>query len=287
MKNKKISLFITLCSIMVSFSLAGCSQVADWVNEKFPNNVIFNQNGGGITDIITGGGSNTTGGGSNNDGQKDDGSYYSTITDSMRGTTLLNALRAIISSNVSQSYAWSRYEQADEDPNNKSNIITIYARTSLKKTAHVSGNKGWNREHTFPQSKMNVAGSDEDNHIIFASDYKVNSTRGNKKLGVLNGGGTAVQDSYGNSTTARTTSGLFDPGDTMARGLVARSTMYACVMYGYTPTENFESISTMLNWNATYKVSSFEERRNNVVYKNQHNRNPFIDHPEYAARIWG
>jgi len=29
-------------------------------------------------------------------------------------------------------------------------------------------------------------------------------------------------------------------------------------------------------------------RRNDVIYDQfQHNRNPFVDHPEWAASIWG
>ena len=213
-------------------------------------------------------------------------SYYSSINDSMTGTTLLNALRSIIdTSSVSVSYDWSRYEAADQDPSNSSNIITIYARTSLKKTAHVSGGTGWNREHTFPASKLSNAKAEKDNHIIFASDNKVNSARSNIKMGVVTTGST-ITDSYGNSTTCKKTGSLFDPNN-RARGIVARSTMYAAAMYGYDPMDNFESYETLLTWHLTYAVDSFDQKRNDVVYGNQKNRNPFVDHPEYACKIWG
>ena len=33
-------------------------------------------------------------------------------------------------------------------------------------------------------------------------------------------------------------------------------------------------------------MDSFEINRNNVIYTYQLNRNPFIDHPEYADLIW-
>ena len=58
-------------------------------------------------------------------------------------------------------------------------------------------------------------------------------------------------------------------------------------MYGYDVTDNFESIATMLTWHLNYPVTSFDINRNDKVYTNQHNRNPFVDHPEYACRIWG
>jgi len=46
-------------------------------------------------------------------------------------------------------------------------------------------------------------------------------------------------------------------------------------------------LSTLLIWNKRDTVDSFERHRNDVVYSYQHNRNPFIDHPEFVNRIWG
>lgn len=216
-----------------------------------------------------------------------EGNYYNSVTSDMSGTALLNQLHTIVNSgNISVSYDWSRYEDADEDPNNSNNVILIYARNSVAKSAHVSGSTGWNREHTFPQSKMDGGdGSKSDNHIIFASDNKVNGNRSNKKMGVVTGG-TISKDYFGNNTTCRYTDSLFDPNN-VARGIVARSTMYAAAMYNYDPEDNFESIATMLQWHLNYPVDSFDTGRNETVYTNQHNRNPFVDHPEYACRIWG
>jgi len=46
--------------------------------------------------------------------------------------------------------------------------------------------------------------------------------------------------------------------------------------------------SVLLTWNRQDPVSNWERRRNDIIYYNyQHNRNPFIDHPEYAELIWG
>ena len=46
-------------------------------------------------------------------------------------------------------------------------------------------------------------------------------------------------------------------------------------------------LSTLLKWNDADPVSPREIHRQEVVYSYQHNRNPFIDHPEYADVIWG
>ena len=86
------------------------------------------------------------------------GDYYASVDANLSGNDLLSALRTVVNSGtLSFSYDWSRFEAADEDPENSSNVIMIYARTSVKKSAHVSGSKGWNREHTFPDSKMSNA----------------------------------------------------------------------------------------------------------------------------------
>ncbi len=213
--------------------------------------------------------------------------YYASVTDNMSGTTLLNQLHSIINnSSVKQSYDWSRYEAADEDPNNDNNVILIYTRASDAKSNHVHGSLGWNREHTFPQSKMDGGnGAKSDNHIIFASDNKVNGARSNIKMGVVDEG-SVVNDYNGKPTTCKKTSDRFDPHN-VARGIVARSTMYAAAMYNFDPTDNFESIETMLAWHFEYPSNDDDARRNEVVYTNQKNRNPFVDHPEYACRIWG
>ena len=214
------------------------------------------------------------------------GDYYASIDANLSGNDLLSALRTVVNSGtLSFSYDWSRFEAADEDPENSSNVIMIYARTSVKKSAHVSGSKGWNREHTFPDSKMSNANADDDNHIIYASDCKVKSARSNIKMGVVTTGST-IEDSYGNATTCKKTSNLFDPNN-VARGIVARSTMYAAAMYGYDVLDNFESYETLINWHLEYTVSSFDIGRNEKVFARQKNRNPFVDHPEYACKIWG
>ena len=212
--------------------------------------------------------------------------YYAGC-EGLEGNQLLSKLNTIVNKNKSVSYDWSRYEAADEDPYNSNNIVTVYARSSLAKTDHVhSGNVGWNREHTYPQSKIS-GDALSDNHLIFASDAKINGKRGNNRLGQVTSGD-YLTDSYGNLTTCRLTGGIFDPGDTIARGLVARSTMYAAVAYGLDIDNNITSYAKCLEWHFKYFPSeTWDMRRNNIVYSKQKNRNPFVDHPEYAAYIWG
>jgi len=88
-------------------------------------------------------------------------------------------------------------------------------------------------------------------------------------------------------------------------GVVARMIFYMATRYegengepnleiiDYIPADNnsteplFAKLSDLLAWNAQDPVDDFERNRNEVVYSYQHNRNPFIDHPEYVNMIWG
>ena len=47
-------------------------------------------------------------------------------------------------------------------------------------------------------------------------------------------------------------------------------------------------LSDLLEWHKMDPVDEYEIHRNNLIYKNfQHNRNPFIDFPEWVDVVWG
>lgn len=212
------------------------------------------------------------------------GNYYSSVG-SETGSALKSKLNTITGSpKPLVSYDWSRYSAADEAEGASDSVLTLYSRKVVKKSTNGGSDNQWNREHVFPQYKVS-GDALEDNHNIFADNVKTNSLRGNLKFGVVNGG-TRVVDGNGNTTDNYKNSTYFYPV-AAARGEVARATMYVDVRYGFAVTGNFESTALMLQWHLENPVTNREIYRNNIVHSNQKNRNPFVDHPEYACLIWG
>lgn len=183
----------------------------------------------------------------------------------------------------STSYAWSRYEDADEAEDDPTCILSIYTRHNIPKNNHCGSYSWttWNREHIWTQTAFPNSASD--NHNIFACEGKINGIRSNY---IFDEGGDIVEV-FGHVTECRYKSGTsFEPCDA-AKGEVARAVMYGTVMYSYTMTDEIKSIELALKWHLQHEITSRETKRNDIVQGNQGNRNPFVDHPEYACKIWG
>lgn len=144
----------------------------------------------------------------------------------------------------------------------------------------------WNREHVWAKSLFgegnydpsnSTRGIDADLHNLRAADTNVNSTRGNNlfinQVYVAEGFG-----KYGSK---------WYPGD-HHRGDVARIIFYMDIRWGeLTNISKIGDLQTFIEWHKADPVDEFEIYRNNKIYKYQHNRNPFIDHPELVDMIYG
>ena len=224
------------------------------------------------------------------------GTYYDGISDSLTGTDLLNALNRLNSEKRKKTTGYDGMKTAsavfDADPNGSGKIVSFYT-NDLIGPKWDSGHT-WNREHVWPNARggSKVEG---DAHMTRPASTSINSERGSK----------------GYSMSA------YDPGQYVAyyRGMASRIIFYAAIADtslklideplnydGSSPANSMGSLSEMLAWNLQYKPSdtSFtgeddfarrtELNRNEQIQNSsvgQGNRNPFIDHPEYACRIWG
>ena len=151
----------------------------------------------------------------------------------------------------------------------------------------------WAKSHGFPNESYEPYC---DAHHLRPSPTKINSTRSNKDFGEVPN---ATPDAYGNKTN----NDLFEPRDEV-KGDIARMMFYMETRYGSNTKYNlklvnsqttsasdlngrFGNLETLIKWHYEDPVSKEEIYRNNVIFDNyQHNRNPYIDHPEYVDIVF-
>ncbi|WP_431989402.1 endonuclease I family protein [Streptomyces albogriseolus] len=227
-----------------------------------------------------------------------DPAYYDAAA-GKTGTALKSALHTIISDQTKLSYSavWNALKVTDQDPNNSNNVILLYSGISRSKSLNGGDVGDWNREHVWAKSHGDFGtstGPGTDLHHLRPEDVQVNSIRSNKDFD--NGG-----SSFTNSGGSLTDSNSFEPRDAV-KGDVARMILYMAVRYegtdGWPDLEPNDSVtngsnpyhgrlSVLKQWHQEDPPSAFEKNRNEVIYNSyQHNRNPFIDHPEWVEAIW-
>ena len=225
--------------------------------------------------------------------------YYAGV-EGLSGEALKNALHDIIDDHIMFSYSeiWEILKETDEDPNNPNNVILLYSGISRSKNKN-GGNVGdWNREHVWPQSKGDFGtskGPGTDAHHLKPSDVQANSSRGNKDFDYVVNGKLVT-----NTTNSYYSSNAVEPRDEV-KGDIARMLFYMAVRYeshdkvdleltdsanNSTDSNFMGKLSTLLEWHLEDLPDEFELRRNEIIYSYQKNRNPFIDHPEFALLIW-
>lgn len=226
-----------------------------------------------------------------------DSTYYAPAV-GKTGTALRTSLHDIIDDHTRLSYdaVWTALKDTDQDPGNTANVIELYTGRSISKSLNGGSTGNWNREHVWAQSRggfTTSAGPGTDLHHIRPEDVAVNSIRGNKDF---DDGGSAVSG----CNDCWTDSDSFEPRDAV-KGDVARMLFYMAIRYegddGFSDLEMSSTVGssssrlgdleTLLAWNAADPVNAFELRRNDRIHAQwQGNRNPFVDHPEWANAIW-
>ncbi|GEM_PF-434727 len=203
--------------------------------------------------------------------------------DGLTGLSLESFLRTVVTTGfVGISYGEARYilDDSDADPSNSNNVILVYRGTSV--SGVWDGGITWNREHVWPQSLLGVSVSNS--YIGVGSD-----------LQNLKPANPSENSSRSNDYFDSTPSGdSYEPRDEV-KGDIARILFYMTIRYDNLNLVNSTNpavyqmamLDTLLQWNVMDPVDGFEQHRNDVIYSYQHNRNPFIDHPEFVAKIWG
>ena len=231
--------------------------------------------------------------------------YYSPAA-GLSGTDLQAALHDIIDNHnvLSYNYLWTAFKTTDVLPNGK--VWDMYSTCTWTFTTNQCGNYSsecdcYNREHSWPKSWFgDKAPMNSDLFHLYPTDGYVNGKRSNYPFGEVSFPNfTSSNGSKVGSNTYPGYSGtVFEPIDEY-KGDFARTYFYMSTRY-YGEDNNWPG-SAMVNksqlkpwalamlreWHENDPVSAKETSRNNAVYGFQNNRNPFIDHPEYVAAIWG
>jgi endonuclease I len=247
--------------------------------------------------------------------------YYNGFNWSLMGASLKNELATKITTTHTKFLTYAQLESSlrivDLDPNDatNTNVLLVYGYDDLNvcnyvsesdfgtspnwnqhrrrnKNADVSGGSecAWNREHVYAQAlgtpNLGTSGAGSDAHHLRTADVDRNANRSSAKFGAGSG-----NSGYNGS--------FWYPGDEW-KGDVARICMY---LYLHYPTQclpenvgtgpfTSDMLTLFLQWNAEDPVSLYEDKRNTYLgnsanFYGQGNRNPFIDNPYLATKIWG
>ncbi|RXR19068.1 T9SS type A sorting domain-containing protein [Flavobacterium amnicola] len=247
--------------------------------------------------------------------------YYSSATGT--GAALKTQLHNIIKGHTDRGYAglWVTYQTSDRDIftgtgyENDNTIYDLYSEnpngtdpynftysTSQCGTYSVEGDC-YNREHMIPQSVFSSsAPMVSDAHFIPPTDGKVNGYRSDYPHGLVASVTRTMMNGakMGSSAIAGYSGPVYEPLDAF-KGDIARMYFYFVTRYentvaGYSyamfsgnsyPAIDSAFLAMLINWHNSDPVSAFEIARNNAICARQYNRNPYIDHPEWVAAVWG
>lgn len=227
--------------------------------------------------------------------------YYNG-TENLTGEELKKALHDIIDDHVDYTYSRAKYiiNESDADPANPASVILFYLQESRDANSYGTGGDDINREHVWAKSHGNFSGLrpiDGDAHNLRPADASVNQDRGNKDFDDVQLSGfqheEALECWYNDDA--------WEPGPA-TKGQVARILFYMATRYegdedhgidlevvdrvDTYPNPEHGKLSTLIKWHNQYPPSDFERRRNEKLFQIQQNRNPFVDHPEFANLIW-
>ncbi len=285
------------------------------INSFVPNNIVANTayyfaifafNGSGIScNYLT---NNPLTGAVTSIGSMEPPAYYSGIATS--NSTFIDDLHNKINPHTEQSYSnygskfLSTFIARDTTANQRAVTCVYSGENQLYKEPWSWTDNGFSREHTFCQSWMPTVNlvnfqtlpEYSDYHQLFpVNQTDANLVRSNFPLGeVVNVISTYLDAKFG---TDKNGNQVYEPRN-QHKGDAARALMYQAVCYNSVNGYNWKFPNPISNsipygqnqeilkkWHYQDLPDNYEIARNDFLDSLQHNRNPFIDKPEYACYI--
>ncbi len=221
---------------------------------------------------------------------------------------------------------WDILEEADSDPTDFTSILDVYGNASLPKFGGGGGGynreHSWPKSYGFPNDgSQNYPYTDC--HHLFLSDEGYNSSRSNKLYDYCDlncserttlanggvGGGAGTYPGWSNWTATGIWEAWLGRRGDVARALFYLDVRYEGGLHGGSLADEPDLIltddaslvavsgtnaavsymgmlSVLLQWHLEDPVDAWERNRNDVIEGYQGNRNPFIDHPEWAGCLY-
>lgn len=219
----------------------------------------------------------------------------------LAGPGLVTTLHAIIDKHVELGYDSAReqmFSVVDDLDNDDTVGCILTGKAASGVTSRLSAyRKGLNTEHTWPQSLGAEGMAKSDLHHLFPSETYVNEMRGNFPYAEVARTVELLPDhlqlgDHAKFGTSPTGDKVFEPPN-RSKGNIARALLYFYVRYaantpfdGGLSMRNFKQEKRqLLTWHRMDPVDDAERARNQAIFELQHNRNPFIDHPEFVDRL--
>lgn len=189
------------------------------------------------------------------------------------------SLSDLIATNIDLGYRGARHEMFSNLDNEDGYVCGVYTDKCIK-TDDIPNPSTMNCEHSWPQSRGAVGIAKSDLHHLYPVISSVNSRRSNYDFCEVDnvkweGGGSL----YGDDDEGDR---CFEPRDEH-KGDVARSMLYFSVRYHKSLDSKQEGF--LRSWSYKFEVSEKELNRNDHIDEVQHNRNPFVDIPEFVELI--
>lgn len=158
-------------------------------------------------------------------------------------------------------------------------------------------NAVWNWEHTWPKSKgTGTMPAKADLHHLFPTRSYVNSARSSEAFGDVtddgsekycDDGSSSAGSCNGYSYVSKSKSGIFEVAD-QHKGDTARAMLYIYVTYNLGGPDylNTPEGRVLKEWDSIDPVDDQERGRNDRVEEFQHNRNPFVDCPQFVDALY-
>ena len=228
--------------------------------------------------------------------------YYD-AANGLTGIALKQALHDVIDGHTVLPYEFGLFTPIRaiwQDPADSTRMQLIYSGTTILKSS-----SNWNREHLWPRSRGNdehLGPDDSDLFHVVPADPAVNTARGVLYFdNSTSADGAIVNPAHASAPLCTRDSNSWEP-PAAQKGDIARALFYMATRYdgqepntsdlelvGTAPTgPQMGNLDTLIAWHNADPPDPAEMARNDLIFTTyQHNRNPFIDHPEWVAAIWG